>query len=186
MTEGGGRTSAATPPSPPPRPPRRARWQKAEDELAIDRTDTVLVRCGITDLAAFTERCQTARRALGLSPPRWAAPRLLAIQLALLRGWPAKQIQPALLGLAADRETRSPMQLAEAGQWWDQPPLSPPDLDGVDRTAMEAELDDVAEHRPALQARARAELADEHLPVTRSTVTARAIQILHRSRQEVA
>ena len=31
-----------------------------------------------------------------------------------------------------------------------------------------------------------AELAAEHLPVTRATVTARAVQILHRSRQEVA
>ena len=56
----------------------------------------------------------------------------------------------------------------------------------MDLAALEAELDDVAEHRPALQAKARAELAAEHLPVTRATVTARAVQILHRSRQEVA
>ena len=127
------------------------------------------------------------RQALGLSPTRWAAPCLLAaIQLALVRGWPPKQIQPALLALAADRETRSPMRVAEAGPWWDQPPPPPPELDGVDLAALEAELDDVAEHRPALQAKARAELAAEHLPVTRATVTARAVQILHRSEQEVA
>ena len=126
-------------------------------------------------------------RALGLSATRWAAPCLLAaIQLAVLRGWPPEQIQPALLALAADRETRSPMRVAEAGPWWDQPPPPPPELDGVDLAALEAELDDVAEHRPALQAKARAELAAEHLPVTRATVTARAVQILHRSRQEVA
>ena len=31
-----------------------------------------------------------------------------------------------------------------------------------------------------------AEFAAEHLPVTRATVTARAVKILHRSRQEVA
>ena len=102
------------------------------------------------------------------------------------RGWPAKQIQPALLTLAADRETRSPMRVAEAGPWWDQPPPSPPELDGVDLAALEAELDDIPEQRPALQAKARDELASEHLPVTRATVTARAVQILHRSRQEVA
>ncbi|MGB9372966.1 MAG: hypothetical protein WCA82_02270, partial [Jiangellales bacterium] len=109
-----------------------------------------------------------------------------AIQLAVLRGWPPEQIEPALLTLAADRETRSPMRVAEAGPWWDQPPPPPPELDGVDLAALEAELDDVAEHRPALQAKARAELAAEHFPVTRATVTARAVQILHRSRQEVA
>ena len=147
----------------------------------------MLARCGITDLAALAERCQTSRRALGLSATRWAAPCLLAaIQLAVLRGWPPEQIQPALLALAADRETRSPMRVAEAGPWWDQPPPPPPELDGVDLAALEAELDDIAEHRPALQAKARAELAAEHLPVTRATVTARAVQILHRSRQEVA
>jgi hypothetical protein len=147
----------------------------------------VLARCGITDLTELAHRSQTSRQVLGLSPTRWAAPCLLAaIQLALLRGWPAEQVQPALLTLAADRETRSPMRLAEAGPWWDQPPPSPAELEGVDLAALEAELDDVAEHRPSLQAKARAELAAEHLPVTRATVTARAVQILHRSRPEVA
>ena len=181
-------TQSPPPPTPPPRPPRRrAPRATAEEEPTPDRSDEVLTRCGITDLAALAERCQTARQALGLSPTRWAAPCLLAaIQLAVLRGWPPEQIQPALLALAADRETRSPMRVAEAGPWWDQPPPPPPELDGVDLAALEAELDDVAEHRPALQAKARAELADEHLPVTRATVTARAVQILHRSRQEVA
>ena len=119
----------------------------------------MLARCGITDLAALAERCQTARQALGLSPTRWAAPCLLAaIQLALLRGWPPEQIQPALLTLAADRETRSPMRVAEAGPWWDQPPPPPPELDGVDLAVLEAELDDVAgpAPRPASQSPRRA------------------------------
>jgi hypothetical protein len=78
------------------------------------------------------------------------------------------------------------MRVAEAGPWWDQPPPPPPELDGVDLAVLEAELDDVAGQRPALQAKARAELGAEHLPVTRATVIARAVQILHRSRQEVA
>ena len=104
----------------------------------------------------------------------------------MLRGWPPEQTQPALLAVAADRETRSPMRVAEAGPWWDQRPPPPPELDGVDLAALEAELDDIPEQRPALQAKARDELAAEHLPVTRATVTARAVQILHRSRQEVA
>jgi hypothetical protein len=45
---------------------------------------------------------------------------------------------------------------------------------------LEAELDEVAHLRPALQAQARAELTAEHLPVTRTTVIIRAVQILHR------
>ncbi len=179
-------TESPPPPTPPPRPPRRRATPTAEEEPAA-RVDEVLARCGITDLPALTDRCQSARRVLGLSSTRWAGPCLLAaIQLALLRGWPAGQIQPALLTLAADRDTRSPMRLAEAGPWWDQPPPPAAELDGIDLAALEAELDDVAEHRPALQAQARAELAAEHVPVTRATVTARAVQILHRSQQEVA
>ena len=180
-------TESPPPPTPPPRQSRRARGARAEEEPTTDRSDGVLARCRIADLAALTERCQKSRTALGLSPTRWAAPCLLAaIQLAVLRGWPPEQIQPALLTLAADRETRSPMRVAEAGPWWDHPPPPSPEPDGVDLAALEAELDDVAEHRPALQAKARTELAAEHLPVTRATVTARAVQILHRSRQEVA
>jgi hypothetical protein len=176
-------TQSPPPPTPPPRPPRQRRATAEE----TDQAEVVLARCGITDLAALTERCQTARQALSLSPTRWAGPCLLAaIQLAVLRGWPPQQIQPALLTLAADRETRSPMRVAEAGPWWDQPPPPPPELDGVDLAALEAELDEVAEQRPALQAKARQELASEQLPVTRATVTARAVHILHRSRQEVA
>jgi hypothetical protein len=180
-------TQSPPPPTPPHRPPRRrAARAQAEEESTTARSDEVLARCGIADLGALTERCQTSRTALGLPPTRWAAPCLLAaIQLAVLRGWPPEQIQPALLTLAADRETRSPMRVAEAGPWWDQPPPVPK-LDGVDLAVLEAELDDVAERRPALQAKARQELAAEHLPVTRATVTARAVQILHRSRQEVA
>ena len=120
-------TQSPPPPTPPPRQPRRARRATPEEEPAL--SDEVLARCGITDLPSLTEQCQTARQAIGLSPTRWAGPCLLAaIQLALLRGWPSEQIQPALLTLAADRETRSPMRLAEAGLWWDQPHPHRPSL----------------------------------------------------------
>ena len=181
-------TESPPPPTPPPRRPRsRTPRSTPEEEPTTDRTDEVLAQCGIANLTVLTERCQTSRQALGLSATRWAAPCLLAaIQLALLRGWPAEQIQSALLALAADRDTRSPMRLAEAGPWWDQSPPNPPELEDVDLAALEAELDEAAGQRPAIQAQARAELAAEHLPVTRATVTARAVQILHRSRQEVA
>jgi hypothetical protein len=51
----------------------------------------------------------------------------------------------------------------------------------VDVAELEAELDDVAHLRPTLQAKARAELTAEHLPLTRATVITRAVQILHRT-----
>jgi hypothetical protein len=133
----------------------------------------------------LVERCLAARRALGKPTGRWTRHTLLAaIQLALTRGWPAPLIEPALLVVASDRETRSPMRLAEAGPWWDTTPTplgDAPETAAVDLADLEAELDDVAEHRPALQAQARAELTAEHLPLTRTTVTVRAVQILHRS-----
>jgi hypothetical protein len=154
------------------------------------REEEVLARCGITDFDRLVERCLTARRALGRPTGRWTKHTLLAaIQLALTRGWPAPLVEPALLAVAADPDTRSPMRLAEAGPWWDThpaPPDEPTGFDGVELAALEAELDDVAGLRPALQAQARAELAEERLPLTRTTVTVRAVQILHRSRQEVA
>ena len=121
---------------------------------------------------------------------RWTRHTLhAALQLALTRGWLPALIEPALLSVAADPETRSPMRLAEAGPWWDahpRPQDPAPGLDGVDLAALEAELDDVAEHRPALQAQARTELTAEHFPLTRTTVVARAVQILHRTRGDAA
>jgi hypothetical protein len=171
-----------TPPPPTPSAPAGATsgWREKE----------VLARCHITDPDALVEHCLKSRRALGKPTGRWTRHTLLAaIQLALTRGWPARLIEPALLAVAADPDTRSPMRLAEAGPWWDTTPAepaAPPGLEEVDLAALEAELDDVAEHRPALQAQARTELAEERMPVTRATVTVRAAQILHRSQQEVA
>ena len=153
------------------------------------READVLARCAITDLDVLVEHCLTARRALGKPTGRWTHHTLIAaIQLALTRGWPGPLIESALLAVVADPDTRSPIRLAEAGPWWDTHPTSaePSGLHDIDLAALEAELDDVAGHRPALQAQARAELTQEHLPLTRATVTVRAVQILHRCRQEVA
>jgi hypothetical protein len=61
------------------------------------------------------------------------------------------------------------MRLAEAGPKWDTTPTpadAAPEAAVVDLAALEAELDDVAEHRPALQAQARTELTQERLPLT--------------------
>ena len=171
---------------PPPTP------QPASGTATTWREEDILTRCGITDLDTLVERCRHARQALdkharqALDKPtgRWTRHTLIAaLQLALARGWPPTLIESALLTVAGDPDTRSPMRLAEAGPWWDTvpaPPHEPHDGARVDLAALEAELDDVAEHRPALQAQARTELTAEHHPLTRSTVVARAVQILHR------
>ena len=113
---------------PPPTPSRpsgmTAAWRDAD----------VLTRCGITDLDVLVERCRHARRALDRPTGRWTRHTLMAaIQLALTRGWPPTHIETALLTVAADPDTRSPMRLAEAGPWWDTDPAEsadPPRLDG--------------------------------------------------------
>ena len=147
-----------------------------------DADQRLLTECGITDLHELAQRCVDARRSLGQPTTRWAAPCLLvAIQLAVnVRHWPAELVETALLAVAADPLTRSPMRLAEAGPWWDVRPATNKVADDPSvLAALEQQLDAVAGRRPALQARARAELEAEHIPLTRATVVARAVEILH-------
>ena len=93
------------------------------------------------------------------------------------RGWPPADVVPALLAIAGDRNTRSPVRLAEAGPWWDTPAVTT--NDDQDKLAdLEQRLIEVGGQRPALQAQARAELTHEGAPLTRDTVTRRAIDIL--------
>ena len=72
------------------------------------------------------------------------------------------------------------MRVAEAGPWWDVAPAASEAGVAVDLAALEARLDDTGGLRPVLQAQARAELAAEGLPVTRSTVAQRACELLDR------
>ncbi len=162
----------------------------AGDTLAIGGgfgAAAVLAACGITDLSDLTARCVAARSAQGQPTGRWTPHALaLAIQLAVThRGWPPAAVIPALLAVAADPATRSPVRLAEAGPWWDTPTtatgMSNHDIssDGG-LTILEARLAETGGQRPALQAQARTELTNQGLPLTRSTVTRRAAQILDR------
>ena len=141
----------------------------------------LLDACGIDDLEGLAERCVAARRALGQPVGRWRAPCLLvAVKLAVVtRGWPAADVVPALLTVAADPATHSPVRVAEAGPWWDRPVMDTA-ADDVDLTELESRLAELDGQRLTLQRRAREELTGEGLPVTRATVTRRACDILDR------
>jgi hypothetical protein len=141
----------------------------------------LLDACGIDDLAALAVRCVTARRALGQPVGRWRAPCLLmAVKLAVgTRGWPPADVVPALLAVAADPATISPVRLAEAGPWWDRP-VTDASSATSELAELEARLAELDGQRLLLQRQARDELAAEGLPVTRATVTRRACDILDR------
>ena len=96
------------------------------------------------------------------------------------RGWPPADVVNALLAIAGDHKTRSPVRLAEAGPWWDTPP-DPTNDDRGELADLEQRLVEVGGRRPALQAQARAELTRAGAPLTRSTVTRRAINILEKA-----
>ncbi|GAA4972507.1 helix-turn-helix domain-containing protein [Kineococcus glutinatus] len=164
-------------------------------EVVVD--EDLLIACGVVNIAELSTRCMAARRALGLSATRWASHCLAAaLHLAVRgRGWPAELAVPALLAVAADPASQSPMRLAEAGPWWDQ--VTAPDSTGSAGGAVagwavagaasaeelaicEQRLAELGGQRPRLQAQARAELAREGMPVTRSTVVRRACEILDR------
>jgi hypothetical protein len=107
----------------------------------------LLTACGIDDLVDLSRRCAASRASLELPATRWS-PKCLAIAIKLAvvsRGWPAPDVVPALLAIAADPETRSPARLAEAGPWWDQPiPSSASDERAVAAASPDPQGSDVA------------------------------------------
>jgi Helix-turn-helix domain len=162
---------------PPPAPAASRRWRTPEEVAGPE----LLAACGIDSVEDLSRRCIALRQTTGQSSARWSPQCLvMAIRLAVHhRGWPALAVVPALLAIAADPATRSPGRLAEAGPWWDaattatQPPAD-------DVSDLEQRLDDLGGRRPAIQAQARAELTAEGMPLTRTTVTRRACDILDR------
>jgi hypothetical protein len=153
-------------------------WEGEADRLKAD--------CGIDDWDGLVADCQTLRRQLGQPVGRWSGHCLLAaLQLAVrARGWSPTRAAAALRAVAADPTTRSPMRLAEAGPWWDEPTTrtTAGDAEVGELAAMEADLADTGGLRVVLQREARDQLAAESAPVTRATVTRRAHALL-RARQ---
>ncbi|MBC3763432.1 helix-turn-helix domain-containing protein [Quadrisphaera oryzae] len=205
VTAGGGRTSAATgretaagvaadlrpdpeistqrssPPPPPSPAPSASQRAAREEEVEFLHSLNIDPQGG---LDVIVEMCAASRTAHGLGTACWQAPHLLAaLELAVRRRlWPARFAATALLKVAADPATRSPMRLAEAGPWWDEAskPEHASGLSAEDVDALEARLQALDGGRMALQQQARAELTQESMPLTRTTVLRRACEILDR------
>ena len=151
----------------------------------VEADSALLAACGIADLQGLhdlSRRCVASRVALGQPTSRWS-PKCLAVAIKLAvvaRGWPPAAVVPAVLAVAADPATRSPARLAEAGPWWDQPAPASTEAPDLDVDTLELRLQDLGGRRLVVQAQAREELSAAGLPLTRSTVTRRACQILDR------
>jgi hypothetical protein len=135
--------------------------------------------CGIADWAEFVEKCRRTRTLAGQSTDRWTGGALAAaLRIAVCeRARPAALAPSALLLLAGDAETRSPMRLAEAGPWWDAETTDVAPT--TDRSVLAAEhrLAEVGGRRVSLQQRACEQLAAEGLSVRPATVATRAVTL---------
>ena len=91
---------------------------------AGDREAELLAACGITDLRALIGQLHDHRRRLARPITPWSRSRVLAALDAAVthHGWPAADAVRALLTVAADRHTTSPMRLTAPGPWWNSPP----------------------------------------------------------------
>jgi Helix-turn-helix domain len=137
------------------------------------------------ELADVVTRCRDARSRLGLPVGRWTA-RVLGdvLAAAVAQGWPATDSVPALLAIAADRDTRSPARLSCPGPWWDAvasatAPVTRDDAEATELAQLEARLAEADGARVAVQRRARQELAAEGKPLTRLDVARRAFAMLN-------
>jgi hypothetical protein len=161
-----------------------ARHQRNSARPGVE--EEVATGCGIEDWPRYVAQIHQTRRAVGASVTRWAGPCLAAaLQLAVrARGWPADQAAEALRRVAADPQTRSPMRVAEAGPWWDEPTTTHEVTDaasepnGVDLRAMELALLEAGGVRIDLQTRARRTLEEAGVPVTRNAVIRGAYRLL--------
>lgn len=127
---------------------------------------------------ALARECQQRRRDLGLSVTRWSG---RAVQVAAERcderGWPEASFETALLAVAADPASLSPVRVAEAGPWWD----APRGCTDHGLEELESRLDAVDGRRAWLQREARRQLAAEGGTLTRGTVVRRAVELLETS-----
>lgn len=138
------------------------------------------------DFDALAIECRKLRRALKLPAGLWTAPALRAAhqRAAVERGYDGQLWKAALLLVAADPATRSPMRVAEAGPWWDDVAPAPAAASvppAAELMELEARLDAVDGERVRLQRRARAALEAEGAALTRTSVLVRAVALMDAS-----
>jgi hypothetical protein len=167
-----GRTPAATPAAslrPDPQPPTEEHpppkgEQGQDDALNFHR---------------LAVECRRVRAALGLQSGLWTAHTIQTAytRAVVERGWDGQGWEAALLAVAPDPATRTPLRAAEAGPWWE---LQVPnvDCDNMDLAALESRLDALDGERVVLQRQARDQLRSEGAPLTRATVLRRAAELL--------
>ena len=123
--------STQTPPHPTPSadpPPADAPEGDDPPDGGTGATE-LLAACGITDLRALIGQLHDHRRQLSRPITPWSRRRVLAAlddAAAAHHGWPPSDATRALLTIAADRHTTSPMRLTAPGPWWNTPPPGRP------------------------------------------------------------
>jgi hypothetical protein len=153
--------------------------------VAEVRREQLLAALGLESLDRVVMECRAARLRLGLPATRWTA-RVLSDVLAAAvfdHGWPAACAVPALLIVAADRDTRSPGRLACAGPWWDEAETCsrarlPTAAEAGELAWLEALLAEADGVRVRVQRLAREQLSAAGEPVTRLAVARLACRIL--------
>jgi hypothetical protein len=151
----------------------------------------LLAACGIADLDVLTAHCQQLRRIVGKPTARWTARQLLQVlhRAVAIDGWPPSAAVPALLAVAADPATTSPMRLTAPGPWWNLASRPGPtvltDAEQTELDALTADLHQLPDSGVGARHTARAQLAAEQQPRTRLTVARRAVELLHQ-RAEIA
>lgn len=156
-----------------------------------DENRRLLATCWIPDLDALAAHCQQLREAAGKPTGRWTARQLrAALDRAVTDdGWPASAAVPALLAVAADPATASPMRLTAPGPWWELPYGRPATVLSADEQAelhrLTAQLELLPDSGVGARYAARAQLTTEQQPRTRLTISRRAVRI-HQERRQTA
>lgn len=168
---------------PPPSPPEPAA-PRSVPALELSEADrTLLGHCGVDDLDALASGCQQLRRRLGQPAARWSAARLVPVlrDAVVVKGWPASTAAAALVAVASDPLTKSPVRLSCPGPWWDAPTVRQSALTLDERNeldGLEVRLREADGRRVWLQQQARADLAERGEAVTGLGVARRACQLL--------
>lgn len=149
----------------------------------------LLTACGIPNLDALAAHCQQLRQTVGKPTGRWTARQLLAVleRAVTVDGWPAAAAVPALLAVAADPTTASPMRLTAPGPWWDLPHrpaaavLTADEQTELDQ--LNVRLEQLPDSGVGARYTARTQLTAEHQPRTRLTIARRAMRLVTESQE---